>query len=245
LTRGGWLCYFSTDQSDLNQTVGFPISARFEPVSMEKNLKQSTTKELRKMTSIAKAAAKLFNEKGFLETSMNDISAAAKLSKGGIYHYFSSKNEMLYFISTNFMGLLLKDLEEALKKIDQNFAKIQFIISRHIEFYTKYIAEAKTTIHEGHLLPSEYFKIIGEQQRQYYRIVSDVLSDFFGGQISEDELKVLTFILFGTCNGIYFWYDPKGSMTPKELSGIIIDILCRGLKGYQARDKAKVKGKNP
>ena len=212
---------------------------------MGKYLDRLTEKESRKMTSIAKAAAKLFNEKGFCEASMDDISAAARLSKGGIYHYFSSKNEILYFISTNFMGLLLKDLEQELGKIEENVAKIQFIISRHIDFYTKYIAEAKTTIHEGHLLPSEYFNVIGEQQRQYYQIVNDILSDFFGGQISEDELKVLTFILFGTCNGIYFWYDPKGSMTPKELSGTIIEVLCRGLIGYKAKGRARAEGKSP
>ena len=206
---------------------------------MGKNLKQFTPKELRKVTGIAKAAARLFNEKGFLETSMDDISAAAKLSKGGIYHYFSSKNEMLYFICTNFMGLLLKDLEQELERIRENYAKIQYIISRHIEFYTKYIAEAKTTIHEGHLLPSEYSRAIGEQQMQYYRIVSEVLSDYFGGRISKEELKVLTFILFGTCNGIYFWYDPKGAMIPKELSRIIIGVLCKGFKGYKARGRPK------
>ncbi len=200
---------------------------------------------MRKMTGIAKAAAKLFNEKGFLETSMDDISAAARLSKGGIYHYFSSKNEMLYFICTNFMGLLLNHLDQELEKIPENYSKIQFIISRHIEFYTKYIAEAKTTIHEGHLLPSAYFKVIGEQQMEYYRIVSDVLSDYFGGRISEDELKVITFILFGTCNGIYFWYDPKGAMSPPELSKIIIDVLCKGLRGYGARGKGIVKGNQP
>ena len=211
---------------------------------MGKSLKQSTSRELRKMAVIAKAAARLFNEKGFLETSMDDISAAARLSKGGIYHYFSSKNEMLYFICTNFMGLLLNNLEQELEKIRENYVKIQYIISRHIEFYTKYIAEAKTTIHEGHLLPSEYFKVIGEQQRQYHRIVSDVLSDYFDGRMSKDELKVITFILFGTCNGIYFWYDPRGPMTPKELSGIIINLLCRGLSGYKAKGKARVKGKH-
>jgi AcrR family transcriptional regulator len=211
---------------------------------MEKYLKQLTQKELGKMTAIAKAAAKLFNEKGYLETSMDDISAAAKLSKGGIYHYFSSKNEILYFISTNFMGLLLKDLEQELKKIEDNFKKIQFIISRHIAFYTKYISEAKTTIHEGHLLPPEYFKIIAEQERQYHQIVSSVLSDFFGGQLSKDQLKVITFILFGTCNGIYFWYDPKRSMTPEELSDIISDILCKGLLGFEVKKKEKMKGKD-
>ena len=211
---------------------------------MGKYLKQFTQKELRKMTGIAKVAAKLFNEKGFLETSMDDISAAAKLSKGGIYHYFSSKNEILYFISTNFMGLLLENLEEELKKIKDHSAKIQFIISRHIGFYAKYIAEAKTTIHEGHLLPSEYFRIIGQQERQYHRIVSGVLSDLLDGQVSEDRLKVLTFILFGTCNGIYFWYDPKGSMSPQELSWIIIDVLCRGFIGYKVKRRTQVKGKH-
>ena len=211
---------------------------------MGKYLQQFTQKELMKMNGIANVAAKLFNEKGFLETSMDDISAAAKLSKGGIYHYFSSKNEILYFISTNFMGLLLKGLEEELKKIKDYSAKIQFIISRHIAFYTKHIAEAKTTIHEGHLLPTEYFKIIGQQERQYHRIVSNVLSELLGPQIPKDRLKVLTFILFGTCNGIYFWYDPKGSMSPKELSGIIIDVLCRGLMGYKIRLRTKAKVKH-
>src|SRR4030043_243470 len=131
-----------------------------ERVSMERYLKPLTQKELGKMTNIAKAAVKLFDEKGYLETSMDDISTATKLSKGGIYHYFSSKNEILYFISTNFMGLLLKNLEQELKGIEDNFEKIQFIISRHIGFYTKYIADAKTTLHEGHLLPPEYLKII-------------------------------------------------------------------------------------
>ena len=176
---------------------------------------------------------------------MNDISTAAKLSKGGIYHYFSSKNEILYFISTNFMGLLLKDLKQELERIEDNFEKIQFIISRHIGFYTKYIAEAKTTIHEGHLLPPEYFKIIADQERDYHQIVRGVLSDFFGGRISKDQLKVVTFILFGTCNGIYFWYDPKGSVTPEELSEIISDILCRGLLGFEVKEKGKTKGKGP
>jgi len=211
---------------------------------MESYLKQLSPKELRKMTGIAKAAARLFHEKGFLETSMDDISAAARLSKGGLYHYFSSKNEMLYFICTNFMGLLLKGLEQELEKIRENYAKIQYVISRHIEFYTKNIAEAKTTIHEGHLLPSEYLRVIGEQQRQYHRIVSGVLSDYFDGGMSKEELKVITFILFGTCNGIYFWYDPKGSVIPKELSRIIIGILCRGLKGYKDEGKTRRKGKH-
>ena len=196
------------------------------------------------MARIAKSAAKLFNEKGYLETSMDDISNSAKLSKGGIYHYFSSKNEILYFISSNFMDLLLRGLKDDLDKVEDCFSKIKFFISRHIKFYAQYISEAKTVIHEARLLPSEFFKVIAEKERQYLQIVSDILFEFFEGNIQKDQLKTIAFILFGTCNGIYYWYDPRGSITPQKLSEIISDILCGGLRGYQKKRKVNPVRKN-
>lgn len=200
---------------------------------MDKYWTELNKKELDKMDRIAKSAARLFNEKGYLETSMDDISTAAHLSKGGIYHYFSSKNEILFFIASNFMDLLLKGLEEELRKFEDCFSKIKYFISRHIKLYTQYLSEAKTVIHEAHQLPPEYFKVIAEKERQYHRIVSDILFDFFDGAIEKDRLKAVAFILFGTCNGIYYWYHPRGPITPEDLSEIITSILCVGLTGYK------------
>lgn len=211
---------------------------------MDTKQKQLGQKRWEKAVSIGRAAAKLFNEKGYLETSMDDIAAAAKLSKGGIYHYFFSKNEILYFISTNFMDLLLKDLEQELEKIEDTFSKIQFIISRHIQFYVKYISEAKTLLHEAYLLPSEYFKIIAEKERQYYQIVGSVLSDFWDGRVEKDQLRVIIFTLFGMCNAIYHWYNPKRSITPQELSEIIGKIFCKGIVGYEMKGRSECSEKS-
>ncbi len=202
---------------------------------MEKKWLELSKRELERMNFIAKSAAKLFNEKGYLETSMDDISNSAGLSKGGIYHYFSSKNEILFFISANFMDLLLKGLEEELEDLKDPFLKIKFVISRHIKLYSRYLSEAKTVIHEAHLLPPEYFKVIAEKERKYHQIVSNILFDFFEGKIEKDRLKAVAFILFGTCNGIYYWYHPGGTITPQELSEIIGDILCEGLTGYKEK----------
>jgi AcrR family transcriptional regulator len=181
---------------------------------MKDPFKQLGKKELEKMTAIAKVAAKLFNEKGYLETSMDDISNAADLSKGGIYHYFSSKNEILYFISMHYMDLLLRDLEEELNKIGDNFSRIQFIISHHIEVYTGSMSEAKTTLHEAHLLPPEYFRKYAEKEKRYYRIVADVLSDALGSHIQKGQLRAITFTLLGMCNWIYHWYKPRRLVSP-------------------------------
>jgi AcrR family transcriptional regulator len=189
-------------------------------------------KKLEKAVAIGKMAAALFNQKGYLETSMDDISITAQLSKGGIYHYFSSKHEILYFISTSYMDLLLKDLEQELEKIDDHFSKIRFIISRHIDAFTKYTSEAKTTLHEAHLLPPQYFKIYSRKERRYYRIVADVISEVIGKHTAKSQLRVITFTLLGMCNWIYHWYKPKGYVSPSELSEIITHIFSKGIMGY-------------
>jgi AcrR family transcriptional regulator len=196
---------------------------------MKKAWGKLNKKGLEKVVAIGKIAAELFNDKGYLQTSMDDIANGAEMSKGGVYHYFSNKDEILYFILNNYMDLLLENLEKDLKKIDGNYSKIQFITSRHIALYTRYLNEGKTLLHETPLLPKKYYKIIAEKEKKYYRIIANILSDFFDGHIEKGKLTVLTFTLLGMCNWIHSWYNPKGSVTPQELSEIIYDIFSSGM----------------
>jgi len=45
---------------------------------------------------ILRTAARLFQQQGYHATSMNDVASALKLSKGGLYHHFQSKDEILF-----------------------------------------------------------------------------------------------------------------------------------------------------
>jgi len=90
------------------------------------------------------------------------------------------------------MGILLRGLEQELEKIEDNFAKNQFIIFRHIGFYTKYIAEAKRLSTKGTSSLQDILKSLLNKKGNIHQIVNSVLSDLFGGQISKDQLKVLT-----------------------------------------------------
>jgi AcrR family transcriptional regulator len=200
---------------------------------MEKSARRLNERELNKMCAIGRAAAKLFDEKGYLETSLKDISKAAKLSKGGIYHYFSSKHEILYFILDNYMDLLLGSLEEELKKIPDDSSRIQYIMSRHLKLYNKKVPEAKALLIEAHSLPSKYFKAIAEKQKKYAQISINVLSDLFKGRMQKDKLKAISYTLFGMSNSIMYWYDPKGPVTLDELSQIVYDIFMKGVSYYR------------
>jgi TetR/AcrR family transcriptional regulator, cholesterol catabolism regulator len=191
--------------------------------------------KLKKSLKIGKAAVKLFNRKGYLQTNMEDIAAAAKMSKGAMYYYFSSKDEILYFVLSNYMDLILHDLESGLQKIKEASSRIQFIISRHIDLYTTNLAEAKTLLHEVHCLPHKYYKTIAAKEREYYRIIGNVIAEFLGGQTSINKAKItsLTFLLLGMCNWIYWWYDPKGDVASEDLSEIIWTVFLKGLNEFK------------
>lgn len=202
---------------------------------MRNNRRRFKKKKWEKQVSIGKVACQLFNEKGFLETSLEDIAAAAKISKGALYYYFPSKIEILYFVLDIHGDRILGDLEQKLEQIEDGFSKIRFIISRHIDLYIQNVDESKAFINEKKWLPQKYYKIIKEKEKKYFQIAARVLSDLLGGRIKKGELTALTFTLFGMCTWTYGWYDPKGSVNPKELSEIIYGTFTRGVSRYLSK----------
>jgi hypothetical protein len=192
----------------------------------------------KRKSAIAKIGAKLFSKKGFAETSMDDIASAAKLSKGGIYHYFSSKTEVLYFILDNFMDLVLKQLQTELDKYDNVLERVRGLIFCHVDQYPKNLAEAKTLFHEVQNLPPKYYKGIIAKEREYNHLTHKVLSEFFGPSMKKNQVTALTFILLGMCNSIYA-YNPENPVSPKQMSQLIFDILVDGVCGIQKKNNGE------
>jgi AcrR family transcriptional regulator len=203
-------------------------------MAMKFENKELSDRNLKRVMRISTVAAKLFNTKGYLQTTMDDITTAARFSKGGIYHYFSSKDEILFFVLDRYMNLVLQNLEHDLEEIESAREKIQYIISRHIQLYTQNPAEAKTLLNEKYCLPRKYRRKIDRKEREYFQIVRKVLIIFFEGKqkLPRSQITVITFLLFGICNWIFSWYDPKGAVNSEMLSEVIWKIFLNGLDGF-------------
>jgi AcrR family transcriptional regulator len=195
------------------------------------SLDTADLKQSKKIRNIARVAADLFSSKGYLDTSIDDIAAAAGVTKGGVYHYFRSKTEILYFICSTYVDLDLENLEKSLSTIEGSIDKIRFIIFRHIEHYTTHEFAAKTLLNEAYCLPPKYFGQVKSREKHYFRIVAGVLSGYLGSRADKATVTAITFTLFGMMNWIYSWYDPRKSLKPKELSNLIFEIFVKGVSG--------------
>ena len=96
-------------------------------------------KEQRK-NDILFAAEKIFYEKGFETATMQDIANYCELSKGTLYLYFKTKNELCIAIYSKSLQIFQKQLSEKISETDDSLKKIQSIAPCFIDFIKKYPA---------------------------------------------------------------------------------------------------------
>src|ERR1700728_5474014 len=82
---------------------------------------------------ILRTAARLFQQQGYDATSMNDVAAALKLSKGGLYHHFQSKDEILYEIMNHAMEITQERVLNPVRSIADPEERLRALIRLHIE----------------------------------------------------------------------------------------------------------------
>jgi AcrR family transcriptional regulator len=196
-----------------------------------RNRKELKEKKRSRLVRIAKAASKVFNEKSYTETSLEDI-AAAGMSKGALYYYFPSKVRILFFIIDTHGARILDNLEQELEQIEDGYSKIRFFVSRHIRLYVENMDESRLFVNEKNYLSAKYLRIIEDREKRYYKIAHSLLSDLLGNRVTEGELTTVTFSLFGMITWVYAWYDPTGPSPPQELSEIICGIFLKGVSRY-------------
>lgn len=189
----------------------------------------------KRVREVTHAAAELFSRRGFLETSMEEIARAANLSKGGMYHYFKSKTEILFSILSDFMDRVLEDVDCRLAAVESPEEKVALLIRQHVRTYVDHMHAARVLLKEANNLPQRDLKKIHEKERRYYRAVEGVVGPLLGPKAGKEVLTAVTFSLLGMCNWIYSWYDPEGPVDPEQLSQIIMSIFTDGVHGVRAK----------
>src|SRR5207237_10019487 len=127
---------------------------------------------------ILRTAARLFQQQGYDGTSMNDVAAALKLSKGGLYHHFQSKDEMLFHIMNHALDITEERVVKAVRGIQNPEERLRTVIRLHIEVVLS-VRDREVTVmlHENHPLPPSLRKQINQRKKDYIHFVEGLIGE--------------------------------------------------------------------
>jgi AcrR family transcriptional regulator len=189
---------------------------------------------------ILRTAARLFQQQGYDGTSMNDVAAALKLSKGGLYHHFQSKDEILFNLMNHAMDITEERVIAPVKAIADPEERLRTLIRRHIAVVlSERDREITVMLHENHPLTPALRKRINARKKDYVHFVENLIAEVQSNaqnQRAGASKKTVTpraaaFALLGMINWIYQWYRPDGSLQEESLVQQYTEIFFQGAFG--------------
>ncbi len=198
----------------------------------------------RRRDEILDHATEVFCDKGYEGASMRDLSRASGMSLAGLYHYFESKEKLLYSIQKQTFSTIVRNLRERLAGQADPEARVRIFIQNHLEYFLANQKAMKVLSHEADVLKNGYGREVAAIKREYYRIcvgLVEGLGILQGAQFSS-RLAVLS--LFGMMNWIYTWHNPKIDADAGQLARQMSDIFLRGVFACDNPAAGKVRARS-
>jgi AcrR family transcriptional regulator len=183
----------------------------------------------RQLGKILDHATEVFCEKGYAGASMRDLSRATGMSLAGMYHYFGSKDRLLYLIQKHTFSTILSRLRDRLAQSPDPQQGIRSFIDNHLQYFLEHQQAMKVLSHEDDVLEGEYGREIARVKREYYQTCRELLDRYKKEKGLEFDSRTAVLSLFGMMNWIYTWYNPRLDGKADRLAQEMSNIFFKGI----------------
>ncbi|MHB0884889.1 MAG: TetR/AcrR family transcriptional regulator [Bacillota bacterium] len=183
-----------------------------------------------KSEEILTAAIRLFQEKGYHATSMQDIADAVGLQKGSLYHHISSKEELLAWIVARALARYVEELQGIVESGRPARERLKEAVQNHIRIIAENLGMLTIFLRESPALTAEQREAEEEGGRRYRQLFERLIAEgVASGDFRAVDPKMAALSIIGACNWTYRWYDPAGALTHREISEQVWDYFYQGL----------------
>ncbi|MCH8507104.1 MAG: TetR/AcrR family transcriptional regulator [Ectothiorhodospiraceae bacterium] len=181
-----------------------------------------------KRQAVLRAAVRIFNERGFHGTSLDDVANSLGVSKPTIYHYLGNKEQVLLHCVTRGLDQLMDAAAQARLESGLGIDRLRLFLRRYAEINMDDFGRCV-------ILTAE--ESLSEQGRQEFRSlkrkVNDALQDMIEAAISDGSIiacdaRLLSFTVAGALNSPARWFSPDGLKTTTEVASEMVDLLTSG-----------------
>lgn len=185
----------------------------------------NTTKSTKE--KITDTALRLFETYGYNKVTVDKIVQESGTSKGGFYHNFKSKDELLFSIHDYFITYVLDKAQEAYEKWNTPAERLYEIIKSFVMMFEKYRAHVTVFYQESLYLTPEFTEKVEKKRDRYKEIMFSVVQEgiHLGEFRKELPVEIMSMAIFGMINWTYRWYKTDGKYSIEEIAAIFADFI--------------------
>lgn len=188
-----------------------------------------------KQRGILDNAAAVFAEQGMDKASMAQVAQAASVSKALLYHYYPSKDALIFAIIITH----LEELEAAIAAADDNSLqpkeRLRKLVGTVLESYRGADNEHKVQLNGSAALNDSQKADVTAMERQIVKRFAAVLRDINPELDSKERplLMPVTMSLFGMMNWVYMWFKDGGRISRDDYADVATTLILEGIKAVR------------
>jgi AcrR family transcriptional regulator len=181
---------------------------------------------------MVRAAARLFSERGYHGTSMQDLAGVLGVLRGSLYAHIGSKEELLHDVVERGAQRFLERGADAVALDAPAPERLRAFLVGHIETAIEQLEAGTVFLNEWRYLSDERRADITRKRHRYEDMVRTILSEGIRrGQFRADiDVPLAARLVLSAGNWIYAWYREGGEMSPRDVGTGFADMLVRGLE---------------
>lgn len=180
---------------------------------------------------ILDVAARVFHDKGYDATTIQDIADEVGILKGSIYYYISSKEDLLFELLEYVHQAALKAVLEAVERDGDPLQKIHAFVETLSAFNAENRVRMGILLHDFRSLSEPRRREIVRARDRYDRMLRKLIAEGQEqGIICPDiDAKLAALAVMGMINTIYQWYRPQGGQKAQAIGAFYADFVVRAL----------------
>ena len=185
--------------------------------------------------ALHRAATRLFRERGFHATSMQDLAEALGMNRGSLYHYIEAKDDLLWAIVSDALARLDAAVRPALEADGPDTIPASRRLERAIDAHLTFAAEhgdelALLQIELRSLSPERQAELIERRdayEAAWRRVVEAGIAD---GELRATDVALATIAILSACNWFTQWFRPDGPLSAEEVGARFARLFLDGLR---------------
>jgi AcrR family transcriptional regulator len=183
-----------------------------------------------KRDAVYRAAARLFRERGFDDTSLGELADILNITKPTVYYYVQSKDELLFNIKGEAQRQVLDFIKEAERSSGSGYEKLRTAMISYAQFMMTDLGVCLSIVPARHM-EAENRKVFYEGVKEVNRILTRIIrAGVKDGTLSASDPALVIRTLFGSLNWIGMWYEENGRLSDEQLAKAQVDILLNGIR---------------